>query len=438
MIGQLICFNFATAPSLSTGTLYWIVVYAASTDGDTTGWWQIAYSDIAAGSAYSSNYKDSDVGSSWATSLGPAFYRLHATIKDARMHFVEYKNGLYACSEPLDGTAGKIYRNGDRGIATGSSTSTTLEDTTQSWTSNYHKQGVCHVWNGTGQGQFRKVTDNDSNTLTISPAWEITPIQGGTDVGSEYTIIGTPVWKDVTPSGSGAKIPAAPITDVLTLWGILYLAMGEKDNLHRVREYNDNASPGVWTTFWGGNSASGSFGTAVAAEETSNNALFLETATDPKNEYFIWYARNENPAEWTGTDQTSVRKADDVTWGTDLSFTYNVVPIGSRDHLITGITMYNGKLFVGKEDGLHLVDFDGSFDRVYPLQVGLEAMSEPTNCRMMFAKDLYLYFNWSNSVERLYGSTLEDVGPWRGAGMVERARGPIVDGIPVIGWEIYA
>ncbi len=438
MIGQLICFNFATAPSLSTGTNYWVIVYAADTDGDTTGYWQIAYTDDT-GQVYGQEYKDSSAGSSWATSSGPAFYRLHEAIKDARLHFVEYKNGLYACSEPLDGTAGQIYRNGDRGVSTGTSSTSTLEDTTKSWnTSAWKFGGVAHVWNGTGQGQFRKITANDANTLTISPNWDITPVQGGTDVGSEYTIIGSANWHNVTPSGTGAKIPASPITDAMTLWGILYIAMGEKDNLHRVREYNDNGSPGVWTTFWGGNSATAVFGTNVAAEETSNNALFLAVAPDPKNEYFVWYARNENPAEWTGTDQTSVRKADDVTWGTDLSFTYNVVPVGTRDHLITGITMYNGMLFIGKEDGIWYVDFDGTFDRVHPLQVGLSAMSEPTNCRMMFAKDLYLYFNWSNSVERLYGATLQDVGPWQGAGMVERARGPIVDGIPVIGWEFMA
>ncbi|MHA2069797.1 MAG: choice-of-anchor R domain-containing protein, partial [Candidatus Thorarchaeota archaeon] len=413
MIGQLICFNFATAPSLTTGTKYWIVVYAAAGD-NTTNYWEIAYSDIAAGSEYSSAYKDSSDGSSWATSLGPAFYRIHAAIKDAKLHFIEYKNALYACSEPLDGTAGKIYMNGYRGIATGTSTAAKLVDTVNTYGSNIYNQGTCHIWNGTGQGQYRKISTVLNNDINVDPDWDITPVQGGTDVGSEYVIIGTPVWRDVTPSGDNG-VPGKPITDVLTLWGILYCAMGEEDELHRFREYNDNASPGVWTTFWGANSGTGTFG----------------------NENYIWRARNENPAEWTGLDQTSVSKAEDVNWGTDLTFGSGI-PVGTRDHLITGLVQYNGKLWVGKEDGLWFIDFDGSYDRAYPLQIGLEAMSEPENCRTMFAKDLFLLFNWSNSLERLYGSTVDDIGPWRGAGMVERARGPIVDGIPVIGWMFVA
>lgn len=439
MVGQLICFNFATAPSVVATNKYHVVVYGASTD-DTDDYWEVAYSDISAGSEYGNTYtKSADgSGSSWTTSDGPIFYRVMAAVKDAKMHFIEYKNGLYACSEPLDGTAGKIYINGDRGVSTGTSSASTLEDTTKSWTTNYFKEGVCHIWNGKGQGQYRKITGQDANTLTIDPDWSITPVQGGTDAGSEYTIIGTPLWRDVTPSGNNA-VPAAPITDVLTLWGILYCAMGEEDDLHRFREYNDNGSPGVWTTFWGSNSGTGTFGTSVADEETGNNALFLEKIYDPVNENFIWRARNEAPAEWSGLQQSSVRKADDVTWGTDLDFSaFNTVVTGTRDHLITQITTYNGLLWVGKEDGIWYIDSDGTYDRAHSLQVGLEAMTEPTNCQMMFAKDLYLYFNWGNSVERLFSSTVDDIGPWRGAGMIERARGPISDGIPVIGWEFMA
>jgi hypothetical protein len=487
------------------------------------------------------------------------------------MHFIEYKRGLYACSEPQDGSAGKIYLNGDRGIfgggtqasltykedesevgagtatltpqnrwysySTGSKwtyaafklvsgqslssgqlkvtvfcesgsgpvlklmasdnndpdltgdtsgpgsisagetltasgtaaatwaqtgyfalstgwaahngvfritkivwddgsentlwdeTAAVFEDTAKSWTTNEWTGAYCHIWNGTAQGQYRKIASNTATELTVTPPWDEQPAAGGSDIGSEYVIIGTNKWQDVTPnpydnSGTNTGI-TSPITDVLSLWGILYLAQGEKDNILRVREYNN---AGTWTDFWGSNSAA-----AVSVYDGTNKALFLGKTYDPVNENYVWRARNENPAEWTGTDQTSVSKADDVNWGTSLTFG-NPIPVGSRDYLITGLTIYNGKLWIGKENSIWYIDFDGTYDRAYPLQIGLEAMSDPDNCKAMIAKDLFLFFNWANSVERMYGSTLDDVGPWRGAGLPDRARGPIVSLVPVIGW----
>jgi len=148
---------------------------------------------------------------------------------------------------------------------------------------------------------------------------------------------------------------------------------------------------------------------------------------------------NEAPGEWDETTQTSVRKADDVTWGTDLDFSaHNTVPIGSRDYLITNIFVYNDKLWVFKEDSIWFVDFDGSYDRAYPIEIGLSAITSPENGRAVCAQDLFLYFNWAFSLERLYGSTLDDIGPWRGQGMPEGKSGTIVDIIPAIGWLFAA
>jgi hypothetical protein len=43
----------------------------------------------------------------------------------------------------------------------------------------------------------------------------------------------------------------------------------------------------------------------------------------------------------------------------------------------------------------------------------------------MLSKDLFLYFPWSHSLERLYGGTLDDVGPWKGAGLPSSRSGTI-------------
>ena len=434
LVGQLISFVPSTAPSLSATTDYWVVIWCASTDGydaNADNYWEIAYGDRGGTAARSVD------GSAWtATNARGIYYRVTEAVADAKLHFFEYKRGLYAASEPLAGGAGKIYINGDRGTATGTSSTTTLQDTTKTWTADEWIGAYVHIWNGTGEGQWRKITDNDTNTLTVTPAFNVTPVAGVEDTGSDYIIKGTHKWKDVTPSGTGAAIPSAPITDVLTLWGIIYVCQGEKDNIHRMREWNDD---GTWKTFWAGNSATAVYGTDICADDATNKALFLEKAYDPVNEWFVWYARNVNAGEWDDTSQTSVRKADDVTWGTDLDFTaHNVVPIGTRDFLITNITVYNNKLWVFKEDSLWFVDYDGSYDRAYPIDIGLDAIASPDNGRAIARQDLFLFFNWAFSVERLYGSTLDDIGPWTGQGMPSGASGTVVDLVPAIGWLFAA
>ena len=427
LIGQLICFQPSTSPTLSA-TDFWVVVWCAATD-NATNYWEVAYDDTNGGTAARSSN-----GTNWtATAARKIFYRAEEAVTNAKMHFIEYKRALYACSEPLDGSAGKICLNGDRGVATGTQSSVTLKDSTKSWTVDEWIGATAHIWNGTGEAQYRRITDNDTDTLTVSPAWDVTPVAGAADTGSEYNIIGTDKWQNVTPSGDNG-VPAKPITDVLTLWGILYVAMGEADELHRFREWNDAAT---WKTFWGANSGTGTYGTDVADEETGNNALFLEKTYDPVNENFVWAGRNLAPGEWGSTTQTSVYKADDVTWGTDLTFG-NPVPIGTRDFLITNMTVYNNKLWIGKEDSIWWVDYDGQHDRAFPLDVGLQAIVSPDNCKAMAAQNLYLLFGWAHSMERLYGNSLDDIGPWRGTGLVKRALGSVVHIEPSIGWSFEA
>lgn len=304
---------------------------------------------------------------------------------------------------------------------------TGVADSTKSWTVNEWAGAYCHIWNGTGEGQWRKIVSNTANTLVVDPGWDEDLSPGGTDVGSEYVIKGTNKWQDVTPTllSDGTGI-TAPITGTLTLWGILYLAQGEKDYILRVREYNNS---GTWTPFWTTSAAA-----ATCAYDGTNYALFLDKTYDPVHENFIWRTRNENPAEFDSVDnQTSASKADDVAWGVDLTFG-DPIPVGTVDYLINGTAIYNNKLWIGKEDSLWYLDWDGSRDRAYPIQVGLDAITSPENCKAMVAQNLYLFFNWAQSIERYYGGTMDDVGPWKGQGLIKRAQGHIADLQAAIGW----
>lgn len=89
------------------------------------------------------------------------------------------------------GTDGTIMNTGeialidDRGIAQGSQTSTTLQDTSKNWQVNYFPtyNHRVRIFSGTGEGQVRNITANTANTLTVSPAWTTTP-----DSTSRYII----------------------------------------------------------------------------------------------------------------------------------------------------------------------------------------------------------------------------------------------------------
>lgn len=70
----------------------------------------------------------------------------------------------------------------DSGTSTGSNTSTTLNDTGQSWTTDEWDGKVLIITAGTGVGQYREITSNTATAITVG-TWTTTP-----DATSEYTI----------------------------------------------------------------------------------------------------------------------------------------------------------------------------------------------------------------------------------------------------------
>ena len=109
----------------------------------------------------------------------------------------------------------------DSGTATGTQTSTTLQDTTKSWTTDEYANHIVQITGGTGIGQWRSVTSNTSNTLTVA-AWSTTPDATSTyritekssrlvaPVGGQYSVIarasgayqtlilGVQIWKNAS------------------------------------------------------------------------------------------------------------------------------------------------------------------------------------------------------------------------------------------------
>jgi hypothetical protein len=57
-----------------------------------------------------------------------------------------------------------------------SASSTTVVDSSKTWTANAYKGKYVHITAGTGVGQTRLITSNDGTTLTITFAWTTTPV----------------------------------------------------------------------------------------------------------------------------------------------------------------------------------------------------------------------------------------------------------------------
>jgi hypothetical protein len=71
----------------------------------------------------------------------------------------------------------------DSGTSSGSNDSTTLNDTSKSWSTNAFANKVLVIMAGLGAGQFRTISSNTGTSLTITPAFDTVP-----DGSSEYVI----------------------------------------------------------------------------------------------------------------------------------------------------------------------------------------------------------------------------------------------------------
>ena len=75
--------------------------------------------------------------------------------------------------------------------------STTLTDSTETWTVDQYEDYVLWIYGGTGSGQYRGITSNTATVLTITPAFTVTP-----DGTSTYRIVKLG-YADDTVDGSG-------------------------------------------------------------------------------------------------------------------------------------------------------------------------------------------------------------------------------------------
>jgi len=134
-----------------------------------------------------------------------------------------------------------------------------------------------------------------------------------------------------------------------------------------------------------------------------------------------FYDPVDGPQIWKSMGSV-VYRAKTTAWASAYTWTPSTgIPVGDTKENVMCLSDYNDQMWVRKNDSVWSV----KNDRAAKLNAGVASVVETSTYSPMLAKDLYLYFPWSFSLERLYGGTLDDVGPWKGAGMPSSRSGPI-------------
>jgi len=154
-------------------------------------------------------------------------------------------------------------------------------------------------------------------------------------------------------------------------------------------------------------------GTATGHDDATggNTADVLVAFNDAVDGPQIGRFENDN---WYWSRSAVKALNTDLVFGTDVPF-----PQGFN---ALNMAVYNNQVWVRTTDGVWSI----SNDRPAQLDVGLNSVLEPTtSAGALLAKDLFLYLSWSYSLERLYSGTLDDVGPWKGAGLPDGRQGVV-------------
>lgn len=130
------------------------------------------------------------------------------------------------------------------GTATGGST-TTLVDSSASWTTNYFKNTIVDITGGTGKDQTGIITGNTATTLTVSPAWTTAPNATSTYLitGKLTNVHGTPEPPWLRSGGWAAVRPTEAESPA-----VLQSAVRASYNDLRLKQYTWNVTfaKGAW------------------------------------------------------------------------------------------------------------------------------------------------------------------------------------------------
>lgn len=377
-VSQILIFELeGGAQALTAGTTYHITIQGDSTSTEA-GHWEVAVDASGTSSKVSSS---PDTGSPPTYTTPSSTFSLLYRITDAdtaRRFLPFYLDAHLYVVDIKDNatTASQIYINGDRGQATGGST-TTLVDTnfgcrTSAWPDNV-LAGAKIRYTRSGRVFHATIASHTGSTYTFTEAQDLAPASG-----SAYFIYSTPYFTELTGHGLGVVV-----SEPAVLAGIVYFPQGASVAIREM---------------------------AVDYAESQNHKFRSEATAGSEYAQFLLtsYEKSENSGViWRGLNtNVTVSYAKTVAaWGTDLSFG-TAITCGDTSFAITGLNKKPGILLVYKENGPGFV----SGNTYTILESGQEDTPDAVNGAASVTVGEFAYYSWLHSVVRVYGSSYDDIG----------------------------
>lgn len=371
-------FTFSTAYTLSATTNYWVVFKIGVESADSNSVVRLVDGE----SSYGPGKISYNSGSSWSihNDIG---YIVAPLRGNRRFKFFSMMGTMFALAIYNSGT-NRLYMMGDHGIATAGGAST-LTDSNKgirtSWASNLFAGDLITIVSGTGAGQTRTISSNDTaGVITVSVPWDTTP-----DTTSEYAITSYTEWHEIATGTHGISNSKS-------------VAVGNKVAYFSMK-----------------------YGTAIKRMRFNPTTSGLDFASDGTNDADVIYVANGKV--WKGTDDDGIiSHAPLVDWGTNLTFTALTLKTPTASSF-NGIAMHSGQIYFFKDDGMWFCDGAGTVLYQYP--VSMQYFTNSNNGRYSVSHQEWLYFSWGPSMQRLSGLSMENVDPNRDGGMDASFRGTI-------------
>ena len=269
-------FRFDTI-TLTGGKKYYVRV--SSKGATSTDYWEVGCSKNS-----KLQTRISSDGETFRDAPFELYYRVAAPQNDYRSKFFNYEQLQFMLWWSGTNSTPSIRVNGDIGEAD-SATSSTITDSSKSWTANQWKDATLGLLYKTGAKEnvlcWHKIVSNTSTTITIDGTFPVTP------TNCIFIIKDTPYWHEITGHGLTSHV-----TDVHVVRGVVYFAQGDYTNARKMRWNN---------------------GDFEFAEITNVKATFLQSVRDV-NGMMLYRGRND------GVDhKRTVERARLLDWSTAIS-----------------------------------------------------------------------------------------------------------------------
>lgn len=390
-------------PTTTNGVTYHFLVQSVDTDANNC--WEIGCNPDLGGRASSD-------GTTYNAVTYAPYFRMAVSDVLRRFFMFMYDGAMYAVTNEA---TSNLYINGGRGKCTGS-TNATLIDSALTMTADRYINAYVYIFRGTGEGQVRRITDNDTTTFFTEFDWTTIP-----DTTSEYVVFGTPWFHKVGATGidgfTSAAVGAHGLGKVLSMPAVInniaYFPQGDAVDIRRMR--------------WNATTKVHDF-----ASETNLGADFLVEGYDAAGGGAPQVVRANNAAGSKSAGDSCTSRAPGVAWGTGLTFV-STVNIGSTSSKITGIHFANGTLYAHKTDGLFTVTNDRAVERDY----GARDLPGRNNGAAMAHDEQFVYLSFWTSLFALASGAVVDTKLW--LNNLPPSRSGIVTSIEAaFGWIFFA